>query len=54
MGAKLSTIIRNEEWYWPYARSDRIVDIQSKLMEEEIGNSDLPMWRCKKGEYTCA
>jgi hypothetical protein len=54
IGAKLSTIIRNGEWYWPYARSDRIVDIQSKRLEVEIGNSDLPMWRCKKGRYTCA
>ncbi|XP_062162012.1 uncharacterized mitochondrial protein AtMg00310-like [Alnus glutinosa] len=52
--AKLSTIICNGEWYWPYARSDRIDDIQSKLLEVEIGNSDFPIWRRKKGRYTCA
>jgi hypothetical protein len=52
--AKLSTIICNGEWYWPYSRSDRIDDKQSKLLEVDIGNSDLPIWRCKKGRYTCA
>jgi hypothetical protein len=31
LDAKLSTIICNGEWYWPHARSDRIVDLQSKL-----------------------
>lgn len=54
VGAKLSTIIRNGEWYWPYARTDRLVELQSKLPEVEITNSDLPVWSCKKGKYMCA
>jgi len=52
--AKLSSIIRNGEWYWPYARSESIVVIQSKLSDVEIGNTDLPFWNCKKGSYVCA
>jgi hypothetical protein len=54
LDAKLSTIICNGEWNWPHARSDRIVDLQSKLPEVEVGTQDQPVWNCKKGEYVCS
>jgi hypothetical protein len=55
VNAKLSTIIRiNGDWYWPFARSDKIVELQSKLPEVDIGEYDLPAWNCKKGKYVCS
>jgi hypothetical protein len=45
VGAKLSTIIRNGSWFWPYACSDTIVAIQSKLADVPIGNTDLLVWK---------
>jgi hypothetical protein len=54
VGGKLSTIICNGEWYWPYARSDRLDELQSKLSKVEISNTYLPIWSCKKGYYVCA
>jgi hypothetical protein len=54
IGAKLSTIIRNGDWFWPAARPDHLVDLQSKLPEVEIGDYDLPVWNCKKGKYACS
>jgi hypothetical protein len=56
VGAKLSTIIRNGEWYWPYARSDRIVELQSKLPEVEIGDIMISLYGiAKKGIiYICS
>jgi hypothetical protein len=54
LDAKLFAIICNGEWYWPHARSDRIVDLQSKLPEVEVGTQDQPVWNCKKGEYVCS
>jgi hypothetical protein len=50
VGAKLSTIIRNGEWYWPYARSDRIVELHSKLPGVEIGDIMISLYGlAKKG-----
>jgi len=37
IGPKLSSIIRNGEWYWPSARSNNLVEIQSRLPEVAIG-----------------
>jgi hypothetical protein len=54
VGAKLSTIIRNGAWFWPFACSDTIVDIQSKLAEVPIRNADLPVWNSSNGNYSCA
>jgi hypothetical protein len=51
---KLSSIIRNGEWYWPSARSDNLVKIQSKLLEVAIGGEDLPVWKGSKRVYSCA
>jgi hypothetical protein len=38
--ARVSSIIRNGEWYWPAARSDDIVQIQSRLPKIPIGETD--------------
>jgi hypothetical protein len=54
IGPKLSSIIRNGEWYWPSARSDNLVEIQSRLPEVVIGGDDLPVWKGSKGVYSCA
>jgi hypothetical protein len=40
--------------YWPAARSDQLVQIQSRLPESPIGESDQPIWNSKKGLYSCA
>lgn len=54
IGPKLSSIIRDGEWYWPSARSDQIVEIQSRLPEMVIGSKDLPVWNTNKGNYSSA
>jgi hypothetical protein len=54
LGAKLSTVIRNGDWFWPYARSDKLVELQSKLLEVDIGEVDLPVWHSRTGKYACA
>jgi hypothetical protein len=52
--AKVSSIIRNSDWFWTGARSDNIVAIQSRLPEVSIGGSDMPVWRSKQGIYSCS
>jgi hypothetical protein len=54
VNAKLSTIIHNGDWYWPAARSDKIVELQSKLPGVDIDENDLPVWNCKMGKYVCS
>jgi len=51
--AKVSSIIRNGGWFWNGARSDIIVAIQCRLLEVSIGGKDMPVWRTKKGTYSC-
>jgi hypothetical protein len=51
IGPKLSTIILDGEWYWPSARSDKLVEIQSRLPEVVLANEDLPVWKSSKGIY---
>jgi hypothetical protein len=53
LGAKLSTIIREGNWHWHFARSKAIVGIQSKLAEVIIGSADLPVWNSSNGIYSC-
>lgn len=52
--ARVSSIIRNGEWYWPAACSDQLVQIQSRLLEIPVGESNQPIWNSKKGLYSCA
>lgn len=56
VGAQLSNIIHNGEWYWPYARSDRIAELHSKLPEVEIGDIMISLYGiAKKGSiYICS
>jgi hypothetical protein len=54
VSAKLLTIIRNGDWYCSVARSDQLVELQSKLPEVEIGEYDLPAWNRKNGKYVCS
>jgi hypothetical protein len=54
MGARVSSIIRDVQWYWPAARSESIVQIQSRLPEVLICEADQPIWSSKKGTYSCA
>jgi hypothetical protein len=53
--AKLSSVISNGEWYWKPARSDDLVEIQSRLNEVKLGLQDNPLWTAsKKGIYVSA
>jgi hypothetical protein len=54
MNAKLSAIIRNEEWFWPFARSDDIVEIQCSLLDIQLWGEDQPVWESRNGKYSCA
>jgi hypothetical protein len=53
-GAKLFFIIRDQYWFWPYARSDTLVEIQSRIPEIDIGDKDLPIWKSRNGVYSCS
>jgi hypothetical protein len=52
--AKLSSIIKNQDWFWQGARSDDLVAIQSWLPEIIFGVSDMPIWKSSTGTYSCA
>jgi hypothetical protein len=47
-------IIQEDEWFSPYARSKRLVEIQSKLLKVVISAEDLPIWNSRKGIYACS
>jgi hypothetical protein len=51
---KFAFIIKNGDWFWSHARSDALVEIQSKLHEVVIGDVDLPVWNSRSGQYSCA
>jgi hypothetical protein len=52
--AKLSTIIKGGDWFWPFDRSNSIVEIQCRLLEIPIGGADLSVWQSPNGVYSCA
>jgi len=52
--ARLSSIIKNKDWFWQGVRSDDLVAIQSRLPEITFGVSDLPLWKSSNGKYLCA
>jgi hypothetical protein len=54
IGPRVSSIIRDGEWFWPSARSDHLVLIQSRLHEIPIGGVDLPIWKSSSGKYSSA
>lgn len=45
IGPRVSSIIREGNWFWPSARSDQLVQIQSRLHEISIGGEDLMIWK---------
>jgi hypothetical protein len=42
--AKLSSVIRDGEWFWRPGRSEALVDIQTRLTEIRLGHCDKPIW----------
>jgi len=54
IGPMLSSIIKNRDWFWPLARSEAIVDIQSWLLEIDLGEVDQPVWDTKSGVFSSA
>ncbi|KAK1562489.1 hypothetical protein Q3G72_015568 [Acer saccharum] len=52
--AQLESIIQNGQWYWPTARLDYLVNIQSRLCMVPIGDKDKPKWNVSKtGTFSC-
>ncbi len=54
VGPKLSSIIRGGSWFWPNARSEALVEIQSLLLEVSIGDVDQPVWGTRSGVFSSA
>jgi len=54
LDAEVSKIIKGGDWYWPFAWSNTIVEIQSRLPEILIGGEDLAVWHSSNGAYSCA
>jgi len=52
--AKLSTIIKGGDWFWPFALSNSIVEIQCRLLEILLEGADLAVWHSLNGVYSCA
>lgn len=52
IGPKLSSIIRGGNWYWSSARSEALVEIQSRLLEIELGGIDQVVWDSKGGSFS--
>jgi hypothetical protein len=48
--AKLATVIHDREWNWPAARSEALVNVQSKLPLVQIGEEDKAAWVPSKKE----
>jgi hypothetical protein len=53
--ARLSSVLSNGNWCWSPARSDSLVEIQSRLPEVLLGESDKPIWTASNsGTFVCA
>lgn len=44
LNSRLSSVIRDGLWFWKPARSDALVEIQSKLFMVDFGVGDEPKW----------
>jgi hypothetical protein len=53
LDAKVSVVIRNDNWAWPPTWSDELVEIQCKLSDIAIGGLDVPIWKSKNCVYSC-
>jgi hypothetical protein len=51
-GEKLSSNICDRDWFWPCARFESLVKLQSRLPEVDIGIEDLPIWNFRNGVYS--
>ncbi|XP_059433958.1 uncharacterized protein LOC132167079 [Corylus avellana] len=47
--AKLSSVILNGDWFWRPARSEALVEIQTRLHEIKFGPYDKPVWTVSRG-----
>jgi hypothetical protein len=55
INAKVSSVLHNHEWCWRPARSEILVDIQSKLSLVQLGDSNKAIWLLNSsGKFTCA
>jgi hypothetical protein len=54
IGPKVSSITRDNNWYWPSARSENLVLILSRLPEISLGGENVPIWRSSSGKYSCS
>jgi hypothetical protein len=53
--ARLDSVIIDGHWNWRPARSDQLVNIQSKLSLVPLGEMDMPQWSASKnGMYSCS
>jgi hypothetical protein len=52
--AKLSAVLQNGNWIWPCARSEVLVNIQSQLPGIAIGETDVLVWKSRRGVYSCS
>jgi hypothetical protein len=48
--AKLSSVIRDLDWFWQPARSNALVDVQSKLHSLNLGVRVTPIWLASKSK----
>lgn len=48
--AKLSSVIRDLDWFWQPARSNALVDVQSKLHSLNLGGRVTPIWLASKSK----
>jgi hypothetical protein len=44
LDAKLNSVLKNGVWCWRPAHSENLVEIQSKLLEVQLGLVDKPIW----------
>ncbi len=52
--SKLDVIIKIGDWFWPHAQSDALIEVQSQLHAVELGDTDLPVWNSRSGQYKCS
>lgn len=43
LDARVSSVLIDRHWAWPPARSDILVEIQSRLFDVAIGERDIPV-----------
>ena len=51
--AKLSSVMLNGDWFWSSARSEALVEIQSRLSELYLGMHDKAIWTALKKRMLC-